>query len=235
MLEDRDRALGGLRVGDRLAHDRVEQLVADVLLERDVGLARMHRAHVGDVEEDAKPLQVGVQAVTGELDDLQGLLDALQREVLRLGAEQGPVGGDERVDREQAERRRAVDQDEVVALRRPPAARVRSVSSRPILPAIASSASASVRLAGMIPSWIGRGGVGAPGEDVADRRARPRDRRRSSPTGCPADRGRRRGRRAPPRGRRRSACGQPSSCRCRPSGRGPRSVWATPATLARVA
>ena len=62
----------------------------------------------------AEPLEVGVEAVAGQLDDLERLLDALQREVLRLGAQQRVVGGDERVDRQQAERRRAVDDDDVV-------------------------------------------------------------------------------------------------------------------------
>ena len=76
----------------------------------------MDGAHVGDVEDHAEPLQVGVQAVAGELDDLERLLDALQREVLRLGAEQRLVGGDERVDGQQAERGRAVDEDDVVVV-----------------------------------------------------------------------------------------------------------------------
>ena len=49
----------------------------------------------------------------------------------------------------------------------------------------------------MMPSWIGRRRPRAAGEHVADRRRRPRGRRRSSPTGCPAGRGRRRGRRGP--------------------------------------
>ena len=68
------------------------------------------------LKHDAEPLEVGVQAVARQLDDLERLLDALQREVLRLGAEQRVVGGDERVDGQQAERRRAVDEDDVVVV-----------------------------------------------------------------------------------------------------------------------
>ena len=83
-----------------------------------VRLARVDRAHVGDVEHDAEPVEVGVQAVAGELDDLERLLDALHREVLRLGGQQRVVGGDERVDGQQAERRRAVEQDDVVVVAR---------------------------------------------------------------------------------------------------------------------
>ena len=84
-----------------------------MLAQRGEGLARVHRPHVGDVEQHAEPLEVGVEAVAGELDDLERLLDALEREVLGLGAEQRVVGGDERVDRQQPEGRRAVDQHDV--------------------------------------------------------------------------------------------------------------------------
>ena len=75
----------------------------------------------------------------------------------------------------------------------------------------------------MTSSWIG---LRPPRRGRRARRrssARPRGRRRSSPTGCPADRGRPRARRGRCGGGRRSACGPTSSCRCRPSGRGLRS------------
>ena len=61
-------------------------------------------------------LRSRVEAVARELDDLERLLDALEREVLRLAAEQGVVGGDERVDGQEAERGRAVDEDDVVVV-----------------------------------------------------------------------------------------------------------------------
>ena len=53
-------ALGGLGVGDRGADHGVEHLVVEVLLQRGVRLARVHGAHVGDVQQDAEPLQVRV-------------------------------------------------------------------------------------------------------------------------------------------------------------------------------
>ena len=59
--------------------------------------------------------QLGVEAVARELDHLHRLLDALQREVLGLGGHERAVGGDQRVDRQQPERGRAVDQDQLVA------------------------------------------------------------------------------------------------------------------------
>ena len=94
-------------------------LLAEALLQRDERLARVHGAHVGEVEQHAQQRQIRVEAVARQLDDLHRLLDALQREVLRLGGDQRMVGGDERVDRQQAQRRRAVDQDHVVVVAEP--------------------------------------------------------------------------------------------------------------------
>ncbi|HEX2126672.1 MAG TPA: hypothetical protein VHF45_08955 [Thermoleophilaceae bacterium] len=51
-----------------------------------------------------------------QLDNLERLLHALQREVLGLARDQRVVGGDERVHGQEPQRRRAVDEDEVVAV-----------------------------------------------------------------------------------------------------------------------
>ena len=75
----------------------------------------MRRAHVGDVHQHAEELEVRVVVLARLLDHLERAVDALEREVLRLGGDQRPVGGDQPVDGQQAERRRAVDQDHVVA------------------------------------------------------------------------------------------------------------------------
>ena len=73
----------------------------------------MPRAHVGDVEADAEQLELWVQAVVGEIEHLHRLLHPLQGEVLRLGREDRVRRGDECVDGQQAQRRRAVDQDQL--------------------------------------------------------------------------------------------------------------------------
>ena len=86
-----------------------------------------------------------------QLDHLQRLLHALEREVLRLARDQRVIGGHQRVHGQQAERRRAVDQHQVVVALTSRSARL-SVSSRPILPPSTSSASASPRLAGSTSS-----------------------------------------------------------------------------------
>ncbi len=114
VIEDRLGALGRLGVGDRGADRGVEHLLAEALLQRDERLARVHGAHIGEVQQHTEQLEVRVEAVPRELDHLHRLLDALQREVLGLGGHERAVGGDQRVDRQQAERGRAVDQDQLV-------------------------------------------------------------------------------------------------------------------------
>ena len=124
MIEDRAGPLGRLGVGDRGADDGVEDLLPEAVLQRRQRLPRVDRAHVGEVQQDPEQLEVGVEALTGQLDHFHRLLDALQGEVLRLGGDQRAVGGDQRVDRQQPQRGRAVDQDHVVVVeplrQRPP-------------------------------------------------------------------------------------------------------------------
>src|SRR5687767_6957675 len=58
VVEDRDAALGGLGVGDRLADRGLEDLVRELLAERLIRITRVDRPHVGDVEDDAEPFEV---------------------------------------------------------------------------------------------------------------------------------------------------------------------------------
>src|SRR3954471_15753826 len=118
VVEDGRGLLGGLRIGDRGADDGGEDAVAEVLAQRGVGVARVDRAHVGDVHHDPEPLEIGVVELLRLLDHLERALDALQREVLRLRGDQRPVRRHEPVDGQQPERRRAVHEDDVVALAR---------------------------------------------------------------------------------------------------------------------
>ena len=88
----------------------------------------------------------------------------------------------------------------------------------------------------MTSSWIASVACRAPGEHVGDRRLGLGRRRRSSPTGCPAGRGRPRATLSPLRaedvGER---AHRRSSCRCRPSARGPRSCRPSAAVYPRPA
>ena len=132
----------------------------------------MHGAHVGEVEQHAQQLQLGVERVARQLDHLERLLDALQREVLGLGGDQREVGGDQRVDGEQAERWGAVDQHELVGVGG-------QLRQRPPQRQLASQATAEREL-GLGEVEVGGdhvpvdrlGGAGAPAQHVADRRLR---------------------------------------------------------------
>ena len=140
-----------------------------MLAQRVERLARVAGAHVGDVEHDAEPLEVRVEAVAGQLDHLERLLDPLEREVLRLGRQQRVVGRDERVDGQQPERRRAVDQDQVVV--------AAHLAQRPLERQLAAHLAAEHQL-GLGQAEVGRDDpvvdglarLGAAGEHVADRR-----------------------------------------------------------------
>ena len=80
----------------------------DLLTE--IGALVVHRhQHAGDVE---RRVQRGADAA--QRGDEIG--EPLEREVFAVERNQHGVGGDERVEREQPERRRRVDQDEVEAI-----------------------------------------------------------------------------------------------------------------------
>ena len=57
----------------------------------------------------------GIQVLADALDGVQQLADAFQREVLGLHGDEYRVGGDQGVEREQVQRRRAVQDDEPIA------------------------------------------------------------------------------------------------------------------------
>jgi hypothetical protein len=165
MVEDRARALGRLRVGDRGADDGVEDAVAEALLQRGQRLARVHRAHVGKVQQHAQQREIVVETVARQFDHLHCLLDALQGEVLGLGGDQRVIGGHQCVDRQQPQRRRAVDQDQVVLLGR--------LGQRPTQRHLATHLAAEHQLGfgecevGWYQVFVDRlGGLRAPGEHV---------------------------------------------------------------------
>ena len=178
-----------------------------------------------------EPLEVGVQRLLGQLDDLERLLDALEREVLRLGRQQRVVGGDDGVDRQQAERGRAVDEDQVVA--------ALGLAQRALERHLAAHLAAQDELR-LGQAEVGGQHVavdrvdrlGLAGQHVGDRRVGVGRDVEVVATGCPAGRGRRRARRGRCGGRRRSGSAPWWSSRCRPSGRGRR--WSSPCECATI-
>src|SRR6266542_2206156 len=113
-----DRYAGCRRFADlhRLADDRLEHLVVAEIAQRLEHVPREDRAAVVEGRQEAEHRELGVEPGLDRLDDLQQRGHALQRVVLRLHRDDHALRGDERVQGEQPERRRAVDEDVVVAL-----------------------------------------------------------------------------------------------------------------------
>src|SRR5438552_1539122 len=122
-LVDGDLHARGGRFADLhgLTDDGAEHLVVTEILQRVEHVAREDRAAVVEGRKQTEHLEVGVEPVLHGLDDLEERGDALERVVLRLHWDDHAVRGDERVQREQPERRRTVDEDEVVTLGEVPA------------------------------------------------------------------------------------------------------------------
>src|SRR5450830_61114 len=112
-----DRRVGELH---RASDHRVKQRAAEGLVEPRDDLARMERPRVVHRREDAVDLEARVEPVPDLLDGLDQLRHSAQGEELALERDQHAVRGGERVDREQTERRLAVDEDDVVVVERGP-------------------------------------------------------------------------------------------------------------------
>ena len=72
---------------------------------------RQRGALVVHGDDDAEDLELGVRALPHLLDGLEQVVGAFEREVRRLDRDQQMRRGDQRVDGQQAERRRAIDHD----------------------------------------------------------------------------------------------------------------------------
>ena len=79
-------------------------------------LGREPRAAVHHRQQDAGDPEPRVQARLHELDRAEQLREPLEGVVLGLHRHDHPVGGGERVHGQRAERRRAVEEDEAVAV-----------------------------------------------------------------------------------------------------------------------
>ena len=101
-----DRRLGE---SDRLADPRVVDEVAEVLAQDLVGLARVRDALVVHGRQDPDDLDARVQVLAHHRERVLELHEPAQREVLGLHRHDDAGRRDERVDRQQAERRRSVD------------------------------------------------------------------------------------------------------------------------------
>src|SRR5699024_359016 len=107
---------GSLREADGAGDNRVEDLVPECLDEPFHNLASVQGTAVEHGHQDAQDLELEVEAVAHLLDGVHQQCEASQREVLGLHRDHHGVCARESVDGEQAERRLAVDDDEVVIL-----------------------------------------------------------------------------------------------------------------------
>src|SRR6266545_5954535 len=105
-----------LRVANRLADPRLEDEVAEVLLQDVDRFLRVQEALVEHRREDSDDLDVRIEVLADHRQRVLELHESAERQVLALHREDDPLGRDERVDRQQSERRRRVDQDEVVVV-----------------------------------------------------------------------------------------------------------------------
>src|SRR6266850_3176914 len=111
-----DRHARGGRFADLygLSDDGGEDLVISEILQGVEHVAREDRAAVVERRQQAVHLEVWIQTGLHRLDDLEKCCDTLKCVVLRLHGDDHAGRRDERVQREQAERRRAIDEHVVV-------------------------------------------------------------------------------------------------------------------------
>ena len=95
---------------------RIEQLPREVPPYFLLHLPREVRARVEHGQHDAEDRQPRVHVPHHQLNRLPKLNQPFQRQVLRLQRDHHPVGGGQRVERQQAQRRRAVNQHHAVAV-----------------------------------------------------------------------------------------------------------------------
>src|ERR1043165_3252280 len=97
-------------------YHRLKNLGAEILPSFGRDLAREVEARVEHCQQHAINTQGGIRASLYEMNSVQELADPFEGVVLTLKRDQQSVGGSQHVERQQAERRRAVNQDVVVIL-----------------------------------------------------------------------------------------------------------------------
>src|SRR6185503_6107689 len=116
VLEHRAALDGRFGVADGLLDARLEDEVSEVLLEHLHRLAAVQGSRVVHRRENALDLDDRIQVLPDHAERVLELDETAEREVLALDGDDHAVRGSERVDREEAEGRRRVDEDVVVAV-----------------------------------------------------------------------------------------------------------------------
>src|SRR3954469_7925164 len=116
VLEHGHSLHGGLCEAHRLRYARGEDPIAEVLLEQFDRLLRMNGTRVDERGQNALDLNVRVEVLPDHGQRVLKLDQATHGQILALHGDDNFVGGRQLVDREQTERRRSVDADEVVVV-----------------------------------------------------------------------------------------------------------------------
>jgi hypothetical protein len=106
----------GFRKADAARYHGLEYLVAEKLLQIIRNLTRQIRTIVVHRQENAFDLQIVLKRVAYAVYGVEELRDTFQREEFALNGYQHRIGGDESVQREEIQGRRAVDDDVIEVL-----------------------------------------------------------------------------------------------------------------------
>src|SRR5258708_1385654 len=114
VLQDGASGRWALGEPDAVLDEKGEDLVPVCLLHQFQNLLAVQGARLVDGRQDSPDFELGVELLPDPLDAALQLLHPLHPEVLALQRDDDLVGSHQRVDGKQAQRRRAVDDDEVV-------------------------------------------------------------------------------------------------------------------------
>src|SRR6185503_9089769 len=116
VLQHRHPLHGSLGEPHRLLDARSEDTIAEVLLEDLDGCLRVDRARVHEGRQDALDLHVGIEVLADHGQCVLELDESAHRQILALDGDDHLVGRRQRVDREQPEAGRRVDEHVVVVV-----------------------------------------------------------------------------------------------------------------------
>src|SRR5882672_11622687 len=112
---DRPAVAGSFRESDVAWDDGVEHLPWKVPIDLVADLEREARSTVEHREQDPQEVETGIQLLSNELHGLlEQMGQSLERVELALQRDEHSIRRDERVDRQQTQRRRAIDDDVVI-------------------------------------------------------------------------------------------------------------------------
>src|SRR5688572_16381527 len=111
VLRDRPSETGRFGETDVARYDRLEDLLGEELLELRHDVGGQLVAAIEHGEDRAHHFKVRAQAALHEVDGTEQLAQAFERVIFRLHGDEHALGGDETIDGQKSQRRRAIDDD----------------------------------------------------------------------------------------------------------------------------